>query len=362
MEVFFIIRDLVLELLNLSADEVESLHHSTSADITHVFVDLMKIPRPCPHCHQLSSKTNGTQTMHIKHHVFSDRAALIHVKKFRYICSHCQKTFMTYGQLAPPNSSISFLTRLNIMEAAKSPHMPFNLIAKKVNLSVTKVIDFFMNEVSFPYRPLPQTLCIDEVYIGKSYRKKYAVVLLDFESGRVIDFFLGRSIEDCLRSLSKRPKEELSNVKLISTDMYQGFIHICQTLFPKATICLDSFHVLRLVIDALDQVIKTVLSALPFDSVEHQLLKNRQSLLTKNPHKIDWSKLVYSKELGYRIRLKSLFDKIMEIDHRLSVAYQLKELYFKFNRQHSVTEQQMIEIIYAMKQSGLTPFSSQNCQ
>ena len=245
-------------------------------------VSLKKVPSLCPHCNASSIKTNGTQTIRISHPFLADRGCTVYLRKYRYICHPCGVTFMTSQFLASHRKSISRFTELQVMELAKDEHLTFSIIANKLDISVTSAITIFQNNVSIPKKKLPRALCIDEIYLGKGSKRKYAVVLLDFETNQVIDFIYGRRKEDCLRALNQYTREERYQVEYLSTDMYQGFIQTSKTMFPKAKICIDSFHIISLILKEFDKLLKEIMNSFDRDSKEYYLLKNQRFLLMKN--------------------------------------------------------------------------------
>lgn len=328
----FIINDFVIDLLNLEAELLESVSYKNINGEVHIIVKLKKTVEECPHCGISTRKTNGSQTVVINHGVFNNRRCNVHLRKYRYVCTLCDKTFMLKSQLAPKRRSISHESIRQIMELTKDPRITFKFISDQLNISVTSAIRIFIDNAPDFKRPLPSVLCIDEVYLGKSSRRKYAVVLMDFISGEVFDLVYGRSTSDCIRSFNHYRRDERLSVEYFSTDMYTGFIRLSKSMFPNAKICVDSFHVISLIITSFQKMLVSIMNQYDRTSVEYYLLKNHRYLLLKNSSNINWTEGKYNRKLKYYISNYALHDLIKKIDPRISECYEIKEKYINFNK------------------------------
>lgn len=346
----------MIDLLNLEEKKIKSIDYSNVDGHSHVYVSLEKEPRQCPHCNSITSRTNGTQTVRINHPVFNDRRCTVHLRKYRYICSLCKCTFMTSNELAEHRKSMAYSVRLRLLELAKDEHLTFSFIAKELNISVTSAISMFMSEAPIRKSKLSTVICIDEVYLGKSSRRKYAVILLDFHSNKIIDFIYGRSVEDCIRVLGYYSREERYAVKYISTDMYQGFIRLSKSMFPKAKVCVDSFHVITLILNEFDKLIKSIMNGFERNTIEYYLLKKQRFLILKNSNKIEWTDRSFNKKLGYYVSNAKLKEMIFDIDSRIKMVYTLKENYIDFNRQFRPSREILLRLIDQFDQTGIYGF------
>lgn len=351
-----IIEDFVIDLLNIKKDFIDDITYSNIKGNSEIFVRLKKLPMQCPHCKRVSSSTNGTQVTTLKNPMFHDRPCVVHLRKYRYKCLTCNCTFMdTYG-LSEKGKSMSHSVALRIMNMAKDEHVTFLGIANELDISITTVISIFMKFAPKSKSRLPEVICIDEVYLGRSSRKKYAVVLLDFNTSQIIDFIYGRSVEDCIRGLDKYSRTERKQVKYLSTDMYQGFLRLSKSMFPDAKICIDSFHVISLIITEMDKVLRSIMNEHDRNSIEYYLLKQHRHLLLQNSNKIDWYKRNYNRRLCYYISNQKLLEMINEIDYRILEMYDLKEDYIKFNRFYTANETYFCNLIERFSNSKISGF------
>lgn len=298
---------------------------------TDFYIILKKETLHCPTCGTGTQKTNGTQTVKLHHPIAKEKNIKIHFKKYRYKCCVCDKTFMQPSPLAAERSRVSDMTKRRIMHLAKDPRVTFKLISDDVNLSTTSVINIFYKTLPTHKQSLPFVLSIDEVYLGRKSKKKYAVVLMDFQTGYVIDLIYGRSVEDCIRGLDRYSRDERMNVKFLSTDMYPGFHRLAKSYFPSAEVCIDSFHVVKLIVDSFQKQLITIMKRFDSISIPYYLLKNQRHLLLKNKDKIEWFERNYNRKLKYYISNTKLLEMILNIDNEIAELYRLKERFLIFN-------------------------------
>lgn len=336
-----IIDDLLIDVLNIEKTYVNDLFYQACNGEAHIFVSFKKKTQKCPHCHLETNKTNGTKTKCVNHGLYLNKKCILHLKLFRYYCFRCQKTFLFHPPIAAPYKHTSLATMQAIMNLLSNPHMTFKSVGEQLNISDKTVQRLFKEAIYIPQSTsLPSVLCIDEVYLGKSINRKYAAVLLDFETNQVIDFFFGRTVNDLLRNFQSYSKENRSRVQYISTDMYKGYLHIAQTLFPQAKVCIDSFHIIQLILAEFDSYLRSVMKQCERDSINYYLLKKQRSLILKNENRINWYESHYHHKLGYTAYNYKLRELIFAIDPKIEDYYRLKEDYIVFNRS---TELQSIE-------------------
>ena len=91
-------------------------------------------------------------------------------------------------------------------------------------------------------------LVVEEVYINISEKEKCALVLMDFETGEIIDILHNRWKNTAEKHFRSIPYQERKNVKLIISDGYQAYIDFPKEYFPNALSIIDSFHVTKFLI------------------------------------------------------------------------------------------------------------------
>jgi len=223
------------------------------------------------------------------------------------------------------------------MELAKDPHRTFKNIAKTLSLSTTAVIDHFYHSLPVFKPRLPEILCIDEVYLGRKFSRKYATHILDFKTDKTVEIIYGRTKGVFMTYFQKIPKTQRNTVKFICSDMYIGFRNLQSLHFPNAKLCIDSFHVIKLISDMYNNFLKSLLKSYDDSSTEYYLLKQKRFVLLKNSNKIDWFKDVYDRKLGYHTNPLRYRELLFNINPLIKDIYYLKEDYITFNRLQDIS-------------------------
>ena len=149
-------------------------------------------------------------------------------------------------------------------------------------------------EVDTPPCALPETLCIDEFHgetgkwnkLKKRFKTdKYHCNISNADSGRVLDILPKADYETLHSYFKKFSSDERQKVKFFCCDMRRGFSKIAKNLFPKATICIDPFHVIQLLSKCMDTVRNLELNRLKElnDSDGLKLLNSTKTLLLTSP-------------------------------------------------------------------------------
>lgn len=75
------------------------------------------------------------------------------------------------------------------------------------------------------------------------YRHKYALILMNFKTGDIIDILPNRWEETTNAYFLSIPLEERRKVRYIRCDMYNPYINYTKRYFPNSIALIDSFHV-----------------------------------------------------------------------------------------------------------------------
>ena len=120
-------------------------------------------------------------------------------------------------------------------------------------------------------------------------------------------------------------------------DMYQLYKDVAEVYFPKAKICIDSFHVIQQINKAFTDVRVRVMKSFEKTSEEYQLLKRFNWVLVKDSSRIslyepiDLHKYYYCVDSQY-VTPRVLIDKMLSWNFDLNAAYSMKEEYAYINR------------------------------
>lgn len=84
-------------------------------------------------------------------------------------------------------------------------------VAKKYNVSDTTVHYIFLQYLNIHRLHLPEILSVDEVHLDINYKHKYALILMDFKTGDIVDILPNRKNEPILAT--SKSKEEVYRFK-----------------------------------------------------------------------------------------------------------------------------------------------------
>lgn len=185
---------------------------------------------------------------------------------------------------------------------------------------------------------------VDEISYGRP--KKFLTVVVDHERGRVVWAAEGKSSETLGQFFQRLGAERSSRIEVVTMDMSAAYIKSVAEQVPQAEIVFDRFHVVRLLLDAIDEVRREQQRALE-DSDERKLLKKSRFPLLKNP----WNLTRKEKQKLAAIQLNN---------RSLYRAYLLKESFQSIYDARSVEEadERFDEWYGWARRSQLRPFVS----
>lgn len=190
---------------------------------------------------------------------------------------------------------------------------PVNAVAERINISWDEawgIMDRAVRRGLERREAVPiKELAIDETSFQK--RHEYVTVLVDRERGVVVDILDNRK-KETLKKWLKANKEQLSEVRTVSMDMWEPYINAVKETIEGAEskICFDRFHVASHFGKALDKV----------RVAEHRTLGLvGNSPLTKTKH--DWLRTKANN--GYKD--KRAFLRLTRKNLKTARAWRIKE-------------------------------------
>jgi len=219
--------------------------------------------RLCPHCDSSDCviKDNGySQT--VRHTPNALRGILVKLQKQRLYCKACGRSFVVTPDWVHPSlhmtQALYIVLYLSLTESTSIAS-----IARQFCVSECIVMSV-LNSVDFPSpSSLPEVLCIDEFKgnTGKwdPERKRWNnstmhCNIADGDAGIVIDVLEQISATYITSYFRKFSVEQRKMVKLFCCDMNQGFLKVARDVFPHAIVCIDMFHVVKLLNDAVNDI------------------------------------------------------------------------------------------------------------
>ena len=155
---------------------------------------------------------------------------------------------------AGPGSGFTAL--FEAMVLALAPCMPVSNIAKLMKVDDMRLWRLFERLIALGLKSqdLSQVsrIALDETASRRGHH--YITTVVDVERKRVIFACQGKG-SDCLKEFAfhlETHKGNAQNIDCLSCDMSPAFLSGVNAFFPKATITLDKFHLVKMVNDAVD--------------------------------------------------------------------------------------------------------------
>lgn len=310
-------------------------------------------------CGTFHTNVKEYRTKKIIHSIYAHQKCVLIYHHRRFICPKCGATHMELNPFSSDHNHVSDKTILNILTDLKRYNTTFNEAAENNNISVMEVIKLFDKYCQMDRLFLPKVMCMDEIYFSRKRRKKYVLVLLNFHNRAIIDVLKDRDKHTISAYLSRIPREEKANVRYVAIDMSDNYRDIIRFRLPDAIIIADSFHVMKHMAEALDDVRLRIMRRFSDDkkSDEYYLLKYRNELLFSTD--LDFNRKM-NKHFQRYISQDQMVSMMTSIDLDLYKAHQLYHAYKTFNDSSfsdlKDAEAHLLEIINDFRVSGVREF------
>ena len=311
---------------NVKAKDVDEFRVIKKAGITYYYIKVKNNGGRCKRCGKFIKRIKEYRLKSIPH----SKDVIIKYKARRFICD-CGTSFYEED----PFKSKDYLLSDNgidyILSEIKRYNHNFSEIAQSLNISVTKVIDVFDSYIQIERKKLREVISIDEFYFSKHSRNKYAFLILGL-NGEILDVLESRKKSSLLDYFKYIPTQERNRVKYITMDMNSIYKEVINRRFKEAIICIDSFHVVKLINDHIDKIRKKVMKRFENNKNDRRyyLLKKKKYLLLKNLNDIT-TYYSYNSKYDLQMSESEILDDILAIDTDLASAYMFKEDYISFN-------------------------------
>lgn len=297
-------------------------------------------PQLCPQCGKPTSFIHGYRTQKVKDLPMRLKNVTIHLKKRRYICKECNKTFFEKYSFLPKYYRATNRRYMGIIRALNSSRS-LKDIALSFDCSTNTVLRM-LNILSAPTkRFLPSALGIDE-FKGNTNSEKYQCILTDLDTGEIFDILPNRNKSFLISYFKRFPNR--NEVKFFVMDMTNNYKSL-SFLFPNAKIITDRYHYIRQVYWALDNVRKRIQKAF----VKHKRIYFKHS-----------KKLLFAEYDTLSDENKQALMIMLSQSEDLYTAWRLKENFKYFRRATTKqdAEQELLSWILEAEESELSEFKA----
>lgn len=284
----------------------------------------------CPECNKFTSSVHSK--LKPIRSVYLDACGsnvdlIIHKK--RYHCYNCGKIFTEIININTRNGNISNKVKIQIRKDLLNYNLSIKNIAEKNRVSKYIVENELLEiESGLPEHVinLPRVISFDE-FKADTREGKYAFILNDPIHKDVLDILPERKKERLIQYFTYCNNRH--SVEVVISDMYEPYLLVTQTMFPKAVYVADPFHYTRYIMNALDKIRIRLQEQHDEKSQEYKMLKNKKnvSLLRKYSRDIDWWVLTKRYKNGRFIEVLpiNILNEMLDISNDMMEGYCLKE-------------------------------------
>ena len=298
--------------------------------VLEVSVESRKNKVRCPNCNKFTKSVHD-KIKPIKS-IYSDSCGTkinLIINKKRYHCYGCKKIFTEELKLNTKNGSISNRVKIQIRKDLLNYNLSFKYISEKNRVSIITVeneMKAISEEIPKHVVNLLKVISFDE-FKADTNEGKYAFVLNDPIHKSVLDILPSRKKEYLIKYFTYCNNRH--SVEFVISDMYEPYLLVTQTMFPKAKYVVDRFHYITYIMDALDNIRIRLQKEYVEKSKEYKILKNKKnvSLLRKYSKEINWWVLVKRYKNGHQVDVLpgEELNEILKISSDLKEGYYLKE-------------------------------------
>ena len=336
----------------VSIDRVVDHPHSIE-----LFLSYPEQPRRCPSCGSSDCviKDSG-RSLTVRHLAVAGRGSFLsfHVPRLR--CKRCGSSFSMRPYFIHPTLKLSVSAWLSVSAALMTTRSlrdiaVDNCLTESQVLSVLHAVDFPKPDL------LPQTLCIDEfngssgTYDKDSGRwnvRRFHCNISDGSIGCVVDVLPRMDLDYLLAYFRDYSPQQRRRVRFFCCDMHSGFISFATRCFPDVKVCIDMFHVIKLLNDNVTEIRRALQKAFRSDGDEssYQILKRSARLLTTS---------VANQELYWK---NSFPLKAGLLERALGLSHDLREAYEALMVFHSILAQTSYSLQRVMLTDWLTVYTA----
>lgn len=231
--------------------------------------------RICPCCgsHHCVIKDSGKNRT-VRHVPAAGRSVFVTFHQKRLRCKECGSSFYepvgwVHNRLHMTNTLVvdvclQLTEMVSIQEIAKKERIPDDAV-----LSVFDIISID------PPESLPRVLCVDEfkgdtgTYDSQAKRwdtNKFQCNITDGTARVLIDVLPIIKGDYLVSYFMRYSAGERSRVKYFCCDMHSGFVSVARKCFPNALVCIDTFHVVNRLNEAMDAIRRRIQNELEADA------------------------------------------------------------------------------------------------
>lgn len=266
----------------------------------------------CPDCDRSESvlTPTGTLVQKLRDAPRDNRRVVIHFIRQRFRCS-CGRNLLQ--PLAGVVEGRSITVRGAVYTALECFGRSFDEVSERVGISSKTVKEIFADLICLldAKRSIeaPEILGIDGVCVGRRRYKRSYCLLTNISDSCILELLPRSTMLEVAWFLKQLLHKE--RIKVVAIDMARGTREVIEKILPTAVIVIDPFHVVRMLNDAVNKVVRMLQEGLR--PAEHKrlmkggnrflLLKRRFQLTPDQKKQLDaWFKEVPELKQAYDLK------------------------------------------------------------
>lgn len=202
---------------------------------------------------------------------YQNKKVILHLKKQRYKCSHCNKTITSQINQVEKHSNISNQVKQQIQEKLKQIKS-YKQIAQEEKVSINTVLD--KSQVQQSQDIDTNIIYIDE-FKGNIEKEQYQLGMYD-KNHKVVDILKNRNSQAIIQKIEHLEIQP----QIVVMDMFTPFRNTIKKILSNANIVADKYHVIR---QALWSIRDLRVELFNKGEKKYKQVKKYWKLLSKNP-------------------------------------------------------------------------------
>lgn len=264
----------------------------------------------CPRCQTCCSRVQESRPRCMRDLPILERPVLLWLHLRRFECQECHhrpwETSQTFGTRVKWTERLYHQVRAEFLGGC-----PGRELARRYGLSERTAFRWtFERSRGGRPRQLGRAMGIDEYARRKGHHDNTSIV--DLDKGRPIATVQGRRADDVIAWFQSRPQAELDRLEVVVLDMSKTYAAAVQELFGESVQVIDRFHVVKLAVEALDEVLRSVQKQLAPEDVK--ALKKLRRRWLKSANQLDVDELIARYEWRRRFpQLREMIDWVQAL-------------------------------------------------
>lgn len=287
--------------------------------------------RLCPYCGSSDAYIQNYKFININCSETDHIEDILRIKKVRFKCKTCNKTFTPSIAGIDRYSKTSKQT-LEMIISDYSKLITFKDIGIRYGLTTSRVLQIFDEKIKFvPRKTMPFVLCIDEISFDEDLDQKYCCVLYDFDNRNIVDIVKNRQLAYLNEYFTNIPEKERKYTKYFISDMYDGYKTVRRKYFPSAIHIIDLFHVITQLTRAVNKIRVKAMNKIGKGYVEYSFMKAHWKFFLCRKENIP-SKYYTNKKTGEAYYYDEMIFRCLLKDNTLLEAYNILQDLYHYNQ------------------------------